>query len=642
MSGSRRTYDTDQLVIRQVTALDPNNAARPANTVLTADGAGGTYWAIPCTLGALPAFTAVTANGIPILADRSTNTLTLTTANGIDLNINSTTKSITFFGKSFGEFDISGGNTLTAYSNQIATPTVKFVGCNGVTISADPLTNTLFFQGQQPAISSGLFGYSQINVISNASTLTNDSIINSNSQHLTATSPSTVLKMIGVGDILLATNTTSNAVFISISTFTSQGWADLSGVAHSTFEQVLSTVSSLYSDNTEISTVASAILASQSNMSVGIQQKFAYEATYTMDNYVNYFIFNGFSNSTISNVNRLDAKIDNVYLSTISSINGNVRTSSLTVTNTFNMVTSPNSTIQPLTISSGYWFLSGTLMSTIGIGSNQFNSTITGLVNVINSFIDPNELTSTVVGLASGSFISTTGVLSTVYGLGTTGYVSSTQLASTTQNIVASNLPSTVAGLRDYVGSFGALSTPVLFSTVGGLTSGLASTTRGLGTAGYVSTFTNVSSLIVSSIGINNNQPTWQLDVNGSIRVQGATIVDSIQEVYTTVNNPTGTYTFNWNTTSIYNITGMTANFTANFTNVPQNTSNVYVMTLMLQQSGSPFFANAVQVNGSATTIKWPNASIPSPTASRVEIESFTMFYTGSAWNVMGQLTSFG
>lgn len=300
MSGSRRSYDTDQLIIRHVTALNPNDSPINANTVLTADGAGGTYWAVPCTLGALPAYTNVLANGVPMIANKSTNTLTLTTiGGGINMDVNSTTKTISFYSGSFQEFDISGGNTLLAYSNSIATPTVTFTGTNGIRISSDPLTNTIRFQGQPTAISTGIYAYNQINVISNASTLTNDAINNQNNQVLTATSPSTMLKVIGVGDILLTTNTTSNAYFIGISSFTSKGWADLSGVAHSTFSQVLSTVSSLYYDNSEVGIATSSIMNSLSNVSTGIRQRFLYDEWIVQNNYTPISLFNLFSNSVI-------------------------------------------------------------------------------------------------------------------------------------------------------------------------------------------------------------------------------------------------------------------------------------------------------------------------------------------------------
>lgn len=42
--GSRNVVDTQLLTVRQVNALNPDGSVIPAQRILTADGAGGTYW----------------------------------------------------------------------------------------------------------------------------------------------------------------------------------------------------------------------------------------------------------------------------------------------------------------------------------------------------------------------------------------------------------------------------------------------------------------------------------------------------------------------------------------------------------------------------------------------------------------------
>jgi len=269
-----------------VYAYNSNNSFVPAQRVLTADGIGGTYWQIPSSIGALPSFNRITADGLPIVADASYNTLFLSTAEGMGMVRNSTTKEVRLFSKCFSRFDVSGGNILVGYSNSQVTPTVKFAGLGGLVISGDPLTNTLFFQTANPVISTGFYAYYKVNVVSNASTVSAGAVVNTNSNTLTATSPSTVLTTIGVGDILLNTNVTSNAYFISISTFTSKGYLDISGVAYGTFSSALSTVSSLFYDNIEVGQATSSIMNSLSNVSVGIRQQFNYDEQNVMLNYL--------------------------------------------------------------------------------------------------------------------------------------------------------------------------------------------------------------------------------------------------------------------------------------------------------------------------------------------------------------------
>jgi Glycine rich protein len=162
------------------------------------------------------------------------------------------------------------------------------------------------------------------------------------------------------------------------------------------------------------------------------------------------------------------------------------------------------STIQSsgtLTMSTGSLLVNGSTIAFTG----QLQSTVLGLNTYINSFIDPTELTSTVVGLGTANYVSTFGLTfsltSTVVGLGTSGYVSSFQLLSTTVGVygaISSNIANTVGPQFQStvvnLGMVGYVSTSQLTSTVIGLgtagyvsTSQLTSTVIGLGTAGYVS-----------------------------------------------------------------------------------------------------------------------------------------------------------
>lgn len=86
----------------------------------------------------------------------------------------------------------------------------------------------------------------------------------------------------------------------------------------------------------------------------------------------------------------------------------------------------------------------------------------------------------------------------------------------------------------------------------------------------------------------------------------------------------------------------MSANFTANIINVPTTTNRVYAVSFLLAQGATPYFINALQVNSSSVTIKWSGASTPAAVANRNDIETFTLYYTGSAWIVHGQLSTYG
>ena len=592
MSSSRRTYDTDKIIVRTITAYDDASKPIPALRTLTAGGDGTTFWAIPSSLGGFPAYNNVIVNNTALVADLSYNTLTINSVQGIGINVAG--KELTFFNKGFTEFDISGGNTLVGYSNQTVTPTVKFVGTNGIRLSSDPLTNTFYIQGTTAAISSGVYAYAQLNVISNASTLTTEAIGNSNNTYLTATSVSTVLNVIGIGDIQLATNTTSNAYFISISSFTSEGYLALSSLAYNIYGSTMSTVSSLFYDIPMTGIATSSLLGFTSNVSTGIHQQFIYDQQNVMLNYTPIGKYNALSNiviigfpstvaglgsaqyvstpsltstvaglgtagyvSTASLVSTVDSifrtGINNIIASTVTGLGSSdyVSTASLVSSVKGLGVAGYVSTASLLSTVAGMgtagYMSTVSLVSTVaGLGAAGYLSTaslistVTGLNEFISSFIDPTELTSTVVGLATNTFVSTTGVTSTVAGLGSSGYVSSLSLASSLRGlgslgyVSTGSLISSVAGL----GSAGYVSTTYLnsvaTSTVTGLgssgyvsTASLVSSLLGLGSIGYVSSFSNIpyisaQQFMASSIGVNCNVPRATLDVNGQVNVSGS------------------------------------------------------------------------------------------------------------------------
>ena len=145
-------------------------------------------------------------------------------------------------------------------------------------------------------------------------------------------------------------------------------------------------------------------------------------------------------------------------------------------------------------------------------------------------------------------------------------------------------------------------------------------------------------------IGIANSAPTTALDMYGSLTVRnGYTSVQQIQETLNTIASPgSGTVVANWSTGNIWYVSSLTANFTINLTNLPTVANKSYSVVFTLVQGATPYYISALQIAGVAQTIKWSGGSAPTATANRVELETFTLMYTGSAWTVLGQLTTFG
>ena len=139
--SSRRTYDTQIITVRQVNALNLNNSIITANRVLTTDGAGGTYWAVPSTLTPYGGLNELIVDNKRVAADLSYNRFYISTAQGMGSVVNSNTKLITLYSKGFDTIDISGANSIFSSSNSVISPTFTLVGGNGINISSDPVAN---------------------------------------------------------------------------------------------------------------------------------------------------------------------------------------------------------------------------------------------------------------------------------------------------------------------------------------------------------------------------------------------------------------------------------------------------------------------------------------------------------------------
>ena len=66
------------------------------------------------------------------------------------------------------------------------------------------------------------------------------------------------------------------------------------------------------------------------------------------------------------------------------------------------------------------------------------------------------------------------------------------------------------------------------------------------------------------------------------------------------------------------------------------------MISFILVQGATPYYVNALTINGSSVSALRIGAAAPVPTANRTEIQTFTMIYTGSTWIAMTQLSSFG
>ena len=122
----------------------------------------------------------------------------------------------------------------------------------------------------------------------------------------------------------------------------------------------------------------------------------------------------------------------------------------------------------------------------------------------------------------------------------------------------------------------------------------------------------------------------------------GTSTFEEITEVINTKTGATGTVAHDYATGAIFYHSSISANFTANFTNVPTTNNRTIGLSLILSQGATPYYCNAVQVDGSGVTIKWPGAAAPTPVANRLEIQNILLVRVGSAWSAVSSLSSYG
>lgn len=191
MASGSRYLDTDILQVRKVYARTPQNDFIPSSHILIANGDGSTRWNSVSSIVLLSSFGVVYGNSPtpPLLADLTFNTLKISTT-GV-------------------------GNTFESY--------------------VDPLTKVLMLSNVLPPY---VVGSGSVPSVTNAAA----SIV-PNAEYLTPVTGQSSIKFLGVGDIKLSTITAQNAVFVSISSFTSVGYSTISGETFSWRPTVVSSIS---------------------------------------------------------------------------------------------------------------------------------------------------------------------------------------------------------------------------------------------------------------------------------------------------------------------------------------------------------------------------------------------------------------
>jgi hypothetical protein len=124
--------------------------------------------------------------------------------------------------------------------------------------------------------------------------------------------------------------------------------------------------------------------------------------------------------------------------------------------------------------------------------------------------------------------------------------------------------------------------------------------------------------------------------------LQGNTTIGPLLQTLRKKSGAGLTVVHDFKTASTWYHSMISQNFTPNFINLPTENDRVIECRLVLIQGATPYIPNAIKIAGTDTTVDWRGSSLPSGTANKKDLVTFTFIRTGSIWVVLGRLDTYG
>ena len=151
-----------------------------------------------------------------------------------------------------------------------------------------------------------------------------------------------------------------------------------------------------------------------------------------------------------------------------------------------------------------------------------------------------------------------------------------------------------------------------------------------------------VSGNIDGKSGFSLSSVTSTGSFSGDLAVAGRTTLAGVTERMTHTQGGS-TLTCDMTGSSIFYLNKPAGAVTANFTNVPTTDNRIITPTVILSQSSPAYIVSIVQIDGvSQTPINWANGTTPTGTANKQDVFGFSLIRSGSAWKVLGQMSTYG
>jgi len=92
----------------------------------------------------------------------------------------------------------------------------------------------------------------------------------------------------------------------------------------------------------------------------------------------------------------------------------------------------------------------------------------------------------------------------------------------------------------------------------------------------------------------------------------------------------------------VFYVSGVTGNFTFNYTGVPTTTARSITLTLIIGQGGTAYVPTTLQINSVGVTINYAGGITPSGRANKIDIASFFIYNVSGTFVAVGALSSYG
>jgi cytoskeletal protein CcmA (bactofilin family) len=141
----------------------------------------------------------------------------------------------------------------------------------------------------------------------------------------------------------------------------------------------------------------------------------------------------------------------------------------------------------------------------------------------------------------------------------------------------------------------------------------------------------------------------YMYEFSGSIKSQddlsidGSLNIGSVNEkIVLQVSGGTSSYEFNYNSGSVFYLSGSLGDNVYNVSNVPTENLNAVSLTFIIKQGLTPYVATSYKLNNENITVSWANNESPIGNSNKTDVIGLTALRVGSSWNILGTFTTFG